>query len=257
VRAGLAGFEMSDYTFPAMVRVNKGMFLMGSAPGEIGHAPSEAPRHEVRIGYDFELGATPISFAQWDAAIAAGAKLHNADDCGWGRDQRPVVNVSWRDVQTYLNWINRLSGLKYRLPTEAEWEYACRAGSLTSHPHGNDDGALDDHAWSARNAQDQTQPVGQLKPNRYGLHDMQGNVWEWCEDTWHESYRVVTPDGYQANAPLDGSAWMQHGDPDCRALRGGSWGDVGPQVFRSADRCAGAIGSRRNDVGFRLARTLD
>jgi formylglycine-generating enzyme required for sulfatase activity len=116
---------------------------------------------------------------------------------------------------------------------------------------------LDDHAWSARNSHEQTQPVGLLKPNRYGLHDMQGNVWEWCEDAWHESYRVVTSDGYHAVAPTDGSAWMQHGDADCRSLRGGSWGDVGPQIFRSADRCGGVVSSRRNDVGFRLARTLD
>jgi formylglycine-generating enzyme required for sulfatase activity len=231
------------------------MFLMGSPANEKGRAESESPRHEVRIGADFEIGVYPVTFAEWDAAVAAGAKLHAPDDCGWGRDRRPVINVSWRDAHAYIGWLNRKGGGGFRLPTEAEWEYACRAGALTRYPHGDSEDDLPNYAWTEFNAGDMSQPVGQLRPNGYGLYDMLGNVWEWCEDNWHESYRVVSG-GYQANAPTDGSAWREGGDHDYNVLRGGSWNEVGPQVFRSADRCGGRSMGRKDDVGFRLARTL-
>ena len=242
--------------FPEMVRVHGGSFLMGSPASEAGRADSEGPLHQVRINYAFALSKCPVTFAEWDAAIAAGAKLHAPDDQGWGRGQHPAVNVSWSDAQAYIAWLNKMGDGRYRLPSEAEWEYACRAGSGARYPHGDDDAPLADHAWSALNSENRIQPVGMLRPNSFGLHDMLGNMWEWCEDTWHDSYRTETSEGFVQTAPTDGSAWSDGGDPSCRTLRGGSWDDAGPQVFRSADRCGGQALARMPNIGFRIAQTL-
>lgn len=256
------GMQMpADFeAYPEMVTVPSGIFMLGSLVTETGRADNEGPRRTVRIDYGFELAKFPVTFAEWDAARREDAKLHNPSDEGWGRDRRPVINVSWADAQAFIAFLNRRRGLtdrpdRYRLPSEAEWEYACRAGTTTRYSFGDDESQLEEHAWFSANAADMTNPVGQKRPNAFGLHDMHGNVFEWCEDTWHDSYRVETADGYQLAAPADGSAWTVGGDPQARVLRGGSWYHSGPQVLRSADRF-GAAPIRNNYIGFRVARAI-
>ena len=188
------------------------------------------------------MGKTEVTFAEWDRCEAAGVCLH-ADDSGWGRGNRPVINVSWNDVQTYINWLNGKTG-KYRLPSEAEWEYAVRGGynnRLYSWGHeigknnANCDGCGSE--WDNK----QTAPVGSFAANPYGLYDMHGNAWEWCQDKYHDTYQ---------GAPTDGSAW-ESGDSPNRVLRGGSWANYA-QSLRSADHAAGSPDNRYNFLGFRL-----
>jgi formylglycine-generating enzyme required for sulfatase activity len=157
-----------------------------------------------------------------------------------------VINVSWDDAKQYVAWLSRTSGQAYRLPTEAEWEYAARAGSLGSYSFGNDEAELEQHAWFRDNSGQKTQPVAKRYANSFGLHDMHGNVWEWVEEPLHNNYN---------GAPSDGSAWLEGGIEGSRILRGGSWADV-PDNLRSAGRGRGATGYRVNHVGFRVARTL-
>jgi formylglycine-generating enzyme required for sulfatase activity len=192
-----------------------------------------------------------VTFLEWDAAIAAGAKLEKPGDVGWGRDRRPAINVSWNDAKAYIAWLNGKLGLEgqrdaYRLPSEAEWEYACRAGTTTPFSFGA--------AISRSQAQfsagsfgsaEQTVPVGSFPANAFGLHDMHGNVWEWCEDAWNANYK---------GAPTDGSAWLT-GDVSSRVSRGGSW-YYNPSLLRSARRTGNASDNRNGDGGFRVARTL-
>jgi eukaryotic-like serine/threonine-protein kinase len=146
-------------------------------------------------------------------------------------DDLPVENVSWNDAQEFVKKLNTAgatgrSPLRFRLPTEAEWEYAARAGTQTAYYFGDDADYLGDYVWYSKNSGGQTHPVGQLKPNAFGLYDMLGNVWEWVEDTWHDSY---------AGAPADGRAWIDPGGESNRVLRGGGWRYV-PQSARSAMR---------------------
>ena len=235
----------ADLAEPEMVPIAPGTFLMGSAKGE-GYA-SERPQHEVRIARPFALGRYAITFDEYDVfAKAAGRKLPG--DAGWGRGRRPAVNVSWDDATAYAQWLSERTGKRYRLPTEAEWEYAARAGTMTIWSCGSDDGDLDRYAWYAANASGKTHPVGEKAPNPSGLCDVHGNVWEWVQDCWHDSY-----DG----APTDGSAWGAEAGGDCerRVVRGGSWFDV-PGDLRSALRFRYGTDYRHNFLGFRLAQDL-
>jgi formylglycine-generating enzyme required for sulfatase activity len=243
----------------AMVTLPPGRFRMGASKTEEGTSSDERPVHDVHIAHAFAIGKYPVTFAQWDAGRAAGANLAEPSDEGWGREDRPVINVSWDDVREWIDWFNARLGLArrpdaYRLPSEAEWEYACRAGTTTPFSFGRTISPLDAN-YDVRKTYGKdgvtgeylgrTTPVGQYPANRFGLHDMHGNVWEWCEDTWHDSYR---------RAPADGSAWLT-GNKSLRVVRGGSWLSL-PLYLRSADRGRNLRTIRDNDVGFRLARTL-
>jgi len=213
----------------------------------------------VTIGHIVAFGIAPVTFAQWDAALAARAPIPHPPDEDWGRDARPVMNVSWDDAQAYVGWLNDRLGLvdkpdAYRLPSEAEWEYGCRAGTTTPFSFGEiittDQANFDgNRAYGGSSASNmylkRTTPVGSFPPNDFGLYDMHGNVWEWCQDTWHGNYR---------GAPTNGSAW-ESGDASRRVVRGGSWFDF-PRYLRSASRDWGTATDRDNDIGFRLARTL-
>jgi formylglycine-generating enzyme required for sulfatase activity len=240
---------------PEMVTIPPGKFLMGAPASEEHSREDERPQHGVQIGYTFALGKHPVTFAEWDAAIEAGAKLKEPDDQGWGRGRRPVINVSWNDAKAYIEWLNTEAGLDgqpdaYRLPSEAEWEYACRAGTTTpfscgatiSTKQANFDGTS---AYSKATFREKTTPVGSFPANAFGLHDMHGNVWEWCEDVLNDCY---------AGAPTDGSAWLT-GDASRRVLRGGSW-DNYPNQLRSAFRYGSNSIYSVNEWGFRLARTI-
>ncbi len=193
--------------------------------------------------------------AEWDACVAADGCSHRPGEggqehgVGWGRGRRPVINVSWNDAKQYVRWLSRKTGKSYRLPSEAEWEYAARAGTRTRYWWGDAIGS--DNAICARCGSrwdnKRTVPVGSFRPNRFGLYDVHGNVWEWVEDCSHKSY---------AGAPTNGRPWTTGGNCRKRILRGGSWGEA-PGHLRSALRIRSGTGVRVNSGGFRVARTLD
>ena len=238
---------------PAMVIVGAGEFLMGS-----GQYPREQPQHTVTIPTQFAVSKFDITFDEWAACAEGGgcAGDPNPSDEGWGRGKHPVINVSWVDAKQYLSWLSRKTGQEYRLLTEAEWEYVARAGSTTTYPWGNAidcekasyDGGPSSSCYykTGRRSFRGTQPVGRYLPNRWGLYDMHGNVWQWCEDSWHPNYR---------GAPEDGTAW-QGGDESMSILRGGAW-NYGPSGLRSADRNWLPRSARTNFLGFRVARSLE
>jgi len=227
---------------PEMVAVPAGEFTMGSPPGEEGRGSAEGPQRKVTIARPFAVGKYEVTFAEWDACVAAGGCKHTPTDSGWGRGKRPVVNVSWNDItKEYLPWLSRNTGTTYRLPTEAEWEYAARAGTTTPFSVGRMITTKQANFEGKR-----TVEVGSFPPNAFGLHDMHGNVWEWVQDCWNANY---------SGAPSDGSAWTT-GDCGRRVLRGGS-GVNYPQDLRSADRFRFTPDLRFHYFGFRVVRTLD
>lgn len=234
------GAVFSDAPFaPEMVVIPPGTFLMGSPDSGPDAYDDEKPQHKVTIGYRFAIGRYPVTFEEFDAFCEATGRKKPGNE-GWGRGRRPVINVSWDDAEAYLNWLAGETGKPYRLPSEAEWEYACRAGTETQHWWGDDfDPAM------VNVGGEKTSEVGAYPANPWGVHDTNGNVWEWVEDTWHSNY-----DG----APADGSAWPG-GDESFRVFRGGSW-NYGPRNVRSANRSRVDSILRFYSSGFRVARTL-
>lgn len=224
---------------PEMVVIPAGAFLMGSPEKEAGRSNNEGPLREVTISA-FAIGRYEVTFPEWDACVAAGSCSHEPEDA-WGRGRQPVMRVSWNDAQEYVGWLSEKTGERYRLPSEAEWEYAARAGTTTRYAFG------DEIAEAQANfGTDKTTGVGSYPANSWGLHDMHGNVWEWVEDCSRGNYD---------SAPTDGTAWLQ-GDCSARVLRGGSWGSK-PEGLRSASRYYGFRPDFRNGIiGFRVARTL-
>ena len=199
----------------AMVVVPAGRFRMGWLSDDGDCHGDEKPVREVVIA-SFALSKHEVTFAQWDACVSSGGcGGHRADDRGRGRADRPVINVNWEHAQSYVSWLSRETGEEYRLPTEAEWEYAAQAGTTTKYSWGNEIGEnrANCDGCGSRWDDSETAPVGSFPANAWGLHDMHGNVWEWVRDCWNGSY---------AGAPVDGSAWLS-GNCSGRVLRGGSW----------------------------------
>jgi formylglycine-generating enzyme required for sulfatase activity len=241
---------------PEMVVLPGGTFVMGSPPEEEGRFKSEGPQRKVHVT-GFALARTPLTFEEFDAFCSATGRS-TPDDRGFGRGRRPVINVSWEDAQAYLGWLNGLiAGRPYRLPSEAEWEYACRAGTTT--PVAFDDTNITqkgrylplfaEKETSKERSTHGTTPVDDLDAeNVWGLRHMHGNVWEWVEDCWHENYE---------GAPEDGRAWRSENGGDCssRVVRGGSWAND-PRTHRSACRVWKEPDYRSKAFGFRPARTL-
>ena len=200
----------------------------------------------MTIAKPFAISTFPITFAEWDACVAVGG-CPNVNDSGFGRGNRPVVNVNWEDARQYVAWLTRMTGKPYRLLSESEWEYAARAGTSTRYFWGDEIGKGNANCigcgsqWDGR----MTSPVRSFKPNPFGVYDAYGNVWQWVEDCHHDNY-----DG----APTDGSAWIA-GDCSRRVNRGGSWNDD-PLFVRSAVRDGAATADRDYHGGFRLGRTL-
>ncbi len=223
--------------FPEMVALPGGTFLMGSPDDEDGRYDNEGPQHEVTIS-PFAIGRYPVTFDEYGAFCGATGRAQPPDE-GWGRARRPVINVDWHDALAFCHWLSGVTGSSYRLPTEAEWEYACRAGTVGATYAQNGLGH-DDIAWWARNSGGRTQTVGGKQPNGWGLHDTLGNVWEWCADglRTYDQTPMVDPVGRQGPR---------------RAVRGGSWYDSARGV-RAARRYAFAPGRRNNNLGFRCAR---
>jgi len=233
---------------PQMVVIPAGSFRMGSPESEDGRHGNEGPQHTVSIAAPLAVGRFAVTFEEWDACVAdGGCGGRRPADKGWGRGRRPVINVSWDDVQHYVVWLSQRTGEPYRLLSEAEWEYAARAGTVKARYWGNQPGhkLANCHgcgsAWDGR----QTAPVGSFPPNRFGLFDMLGNVWQWVADCYHDNYEA---------APADGSAWTL-GECNYRMLRGGSWFNS-PSRLRSACRGGSSSGYRGDDDGFRVARAV-
>jgi|SoiMethySBSTD1v2_1073268.scaffolds.fasta_scaffold79723_3 formylglycine-generating enzyme required for sulfatase activity len=229
---------------PEMVVVPAGEFFMGSNDG----GASEKPLHKVNIAKAFAVGKFEVTFAEWDACVAAGGCPRSPEDQAWGRGRRPVINVSWDDVtKEYLPWLNRTTGKTYRLLTEAEWEYAARSSTRTAYSWGDsvDKNKANCSGCGSQWDNKQTAPVGSFQPNAFGLHDMLGNVWEWVQDCYTRNY---------VGAPSDGSA-VSDAASCSRVRRGGSW-DGAPNALYPSGRLGNGPRSRFNNMGFRVARTL-
>jgi formylglycine-generating enzyme required for sulfatase activity len=231
---------------PELVVIPAGEFMMGSSEGEEGRYDWEGPQHRVTIGRRFAIGRYTVTFTEYDRFCEATRRETPGDE-GWGRGRRPVINVSSEDAQSYISWLSQQTRRAYRLPSEAEWEYACRAGTTTRYSFG--DAITPKDANYADSGLNRTSGVGVYPGNPWGLHDMHGNVFEWVEDDWHENYR---------GAPADGSAWKETktgSDPRVCMLRGGSWGDNSWDC-RSAFRSGLVTRFRSSVIGFRVARTF-
>lgn len=223
---------------PDMVVIPPGSYERGSTNGD----DDEMPVQHVTIGKSFAIGKTEVTQGQWKSIM--GNNPSGFKKCG---ENCPVEKVSWDDAQQFISKLNAKTGKQYRLPTEAEWEYACRGGEKYEYCGSND---LDSVAWygaystQAGNSKVTTHPVATKKPNAFGLYDMSGNVYEWVEDSYHPNYN---------KSPTDGSAWIGNGYE--RILRGSSW-NGNPQDERAAGRERNLPVYRDDDDGFRLARTL-
>ncbi|MBT9288711.1 SUMF1/EgtB/PvdO family nonheme iron enzyme [Prosthecodimorpha staleyi] len=239
---------------PEMVVVPLGSFTMGSPVNEEKRGSNEGPQRTVRIGTSFAVGKFTVSFAEWDACVAGGGcNGYRPEDEDWGRGKMPVTKVSWEDAKAYVAWLSMVTGKSYRLLTEAEWEYAARAGTTTpfwwgpsiSTSQANYDGNLTYGNGKKGEFRKRTVPVDSFVPNPFGLYQMHGNVWQWVEDCFVDGYK---------NAPTDGSANTIH-DCSSRLLRGGSR-NSDPVLLRSAARDWNSPGARNYLFGFRVARTL-
>ncbi|RZN40296.1 MAG: formylglycine-generating enzyme family protein [Methanosarcinales archaeon] len=241
------------------VLIPAGEFEMGSPSDEEGMWDNEGPVHRVTIRKAFYMGRYEVTQEQWREVMGATSRVSSVttsflqvlyfaldfmagDLSRFKGDNRPVERVSWDDVQEFIRKLNEKEGTdKYRLPSEAEWEYACRAGTTTRYSFGDSESKLGDYAWYRDNSGDKTHLVGQKKPNPYGLYDMHGNVWELVQDEWHSGYNGM---------PTDGSAW-ESGSGANRVGRGGDW-SISARFCRSACRNYGDPGIRDRSVGFRL-----
>ena len=247
-------FKKSFFFEPEMVRIKGGSFMMGSDVYS-----EEQPIHKVTINYDFEIGKYPVTFEEYDY-YCDEVREKKVLDSGFGRGKRPVINVSWNDAKAYTRWLSKKTGKSYRLPTEAEWEFVARAGTQTRWSFGDNENSLQDYAWYKKNSYYKgeghkdygTQQVGRKKANPWGVHDMHGNVWEWCEDWYMDNYEKT---------PIDGT--IQGNNKGLffekivfnKVVRGGSWYDYAYHI-RSASRHRINPTNRGNSIGFRLQRTL-
>jgi len=195
---------------PEMVMLPAGTFLMGSPESEAGRFGNEGPQHEVTISRPFALGRYPVTFNEYDH-FCAEAGREKPGDRGWGRGRRPVINVNHEDAEAYCAWLSDVTGSAYQLPSEAMWEYACRAGTTTAYAFGDQLTRMQANFDDLESGM--TSEVGTYPANAWHLHDMHGNVWEWCQDWFHPSYE---------GAPDDGNAWLAPASTR-RVLRGGSW----------------------------------
>lgn len=228
---------------PELVVVPAGRFTMGAG----GRYRRELPAHEVSIARPFAIGRYEVTFDEWQACVDAAACARVPDDHRWGRGRRPVINVTFAEIGAYLDWLSETTGHRYRLPSEAEWDYANRAGSTSQYWWG--DKAGDGHAncrdcgsrWGSKG----TAPVGSFAPNPFGLHDTSGNVWEWVEDCWQPDLN---------GAPSDGTPRFA-GDCRLRVIRGGAWYYV-KKTARSAWRSKNDVRANSYAIGFRVVREL-
>lgn len=242
----LVSFRECAKDCPEMVVIPAGTFMMGLTPGDPNGYTNELPRHPVTIARAFAVSKFDVTLADWGACVQLGG-CPKVSDSGWEGGTQPVINVSWDEARLYVGWLKKMTGKDYRLLSESEWEYAARAGTTTVYPLGNEIGRNNANCNGCGSQWDKKQPapVGSFPPNKFGLYDMAGNIWQWVEDCFHKTY-----DG----APGDASAWIK-GDCKYRVFRGGSWADL-PQLLRAANRGWYSSDFRGFLVGIRVGRTL-
>jgi formylglycine-generating enzyme required for sulfatase activity len=232
-----------------MQQIPAGRFKMGCEPSRDavlgGCDNDEKPALDVNLR-PFQISRTEITFAQWDACTDDGACI-KAQDQGWGRGQQPVIYVSWRDVQVYIKWLNSKTGKRYQLPTEAQWAYAARAGGNSAFPWGNSIACNNANYGNYKNEcrTDRAKPVASFAPNRFGLYDTTGNLWEWVQDCWTASLQ---------GASNRGAARTSCKSRGKRVVRGGSWSNDS-RIIRTASRHGYSETDRSRIIGFRLALT--
>lgn len=247
---------------PKMIVVPAGKFIMGTSETQRSVFKSEHPAHPVHIKKPFAIGQFELTFQEYDEFVKSTG-YQKPSDLGWGskywgRGKTPVFNVSWHDAKRYLAWLSQQTGAHYRLPTEAEWEYAARAGTTSTYTTGECITA-DQANFHDKEQYANCEPTGQyrgkaietgtFKPNAWGLYDVHGNILEWTEDCWHDSYD---------HAPADGSAWLDEDDANCqrRVLRGGSWSGRAVEL-RSGTRSNNLADFKSIFIGFRVVRELE
>ncbi|MDZ7629552.1 MAG: SUMF1/EgtB/PvdO family nonheme iron enzyme [Parvularculaceae bacterium] len=237
---------------PDLAELDAGTFLMGAAPGEAGAKEFEGPQVPVTLTRRIAMAVRETTFAEWGLCVADGV-CAALPDSGFGRGKRPVVNVSLPEAEAYVRWLSNKTGRRYRLPSEAEWEYSARAGAASAFAFGatidagraNYDASIVDPAGVPGRRRGVTAPSGSFAPNAYGLFDMNGNVWEWTADCWRASHSGRPTDA----APVSGPCAS-------RVIKGGAWSAPASST-RPAHRDGAVAASRRNDVGFRVVRDLD
>jgi formylglycine-generating enzyme required for sulfatase activity len=260
------GMVFQDAPFaPELVVIPPGRFMMGSPEDESGRDDNEGPQHEVTIPHALAVGRYAVTFEEWDFAQddkdwtpVTGMQPRKPDDERWGRGRRPAIDVSWDDAKAYVKWLAHRTGQAYRLLSEAEWEYACRAETATPFWWGasikldraNYDGNFIYAGGGSRGeSRHRTVAIDSFEPNPWGLYQVHGNVWEWCEDCWRDSYKRKPE-----NSKLSGAAWTGIGRR--RVLRGGSCLSD-PASLRAAKRFWNYTYVRHSTVGFRVSRTLN
>lgn len=236
----------ADYTDPVtgmeFMAIQGGTFMMGNSGDDFAK-----PVHEVKVK-PFLLGRFEVTFEQYAKFCSSNGRLIPSDS-GWGMSERPVINVSWMDAIDFTKWLSEKTGKIFRLPSEAEWEYAARGGTTTKFPWGDEKGRNQANCRDCGSQWDNrmTSPTGSFSPNGYGLYDMTGNVYEWCQDIQHSNYR---------GAPLDASPWLTDGKAGERVDRGGSWYRPASEMDVSA-RCSDKAELRNNEIGFRVVMEED
>jgi formylglycine-generating enzyme required for sulfatase activity len=242
-------FRECAHLCPELIAVRTGEFLMGSPETEKGRFTYEGPQRKIIFTKPFAVSKFELTFQEWDVCARDGGCAQVSDN-GFGRGTQPVINVSRRDAQHYVSWLSRMTGQPYRLMSEAEWEYVARGGTQTIYFWGDEIGKRKANCNGCGSDWDRKQPapVGSFGPNNFNLYDTTGNVWEWVEDCWHDSYL--------GNPPSDGAAWITEcPDTNRGIVRGGSWRN-GPQGLRIALRSWYPADGRHDALGFRIARTL-
>lgn len=234
-----------------LVRVPNGSAMIGASPSDPVRRSTEQPRTRVRFDAEFYMAAAPITFALFDCYSRDAGKVL-ADDAGFGRGARPAINISWLEAVDFCRWLSHQTGHAYRLPSEAAWEYACRAGSITPYATGETittaEANFDPSGPDPIGFREQTTPVGAFAPNAWGLFDMHGNVAEWCADAWRPNLQALDRNG--APQPVDVTA------PDATAVtRGGGW-TAKRQYLRASERYHYAIDHGFEMIGFRVCRNI-
>lgn len=266
---------------PEMVVIQGGDFIRAEDPGPWARGERNfGPAYVVDITRAYAIGRTEVTWDQWAMCVEARSCREIEADEGFGRGDRPVVNVTWHDARAFADWLSERTGERYRLPSEAEWEYAARGGTDSRYLHGDGEAAgsafcrYANHTAAdsrqeadAKNTAcadgfpDETAPVGRFAPNGYGLHDVAGNVWEWIADCWHDPEWETRGEWYRAYppwAPRDGSPYVgTERECESRGMRGGSWRNVGPHVFSPHFRNFDHATSAYPNLGFRVAREID
>jgi formylglycine-generating enzyme required for sulfatase activity len=230
---------------PKMVMIPAGNFAMGSPPAESARRQDEGPQHLVTISLPFYVGKYEVTLKEWEACVRDQGCTHQPRNEVWSHANSPVTDVNWIDALAYVDWLTSKTGKNYRLLSEAEWEYAARAGSKTAYSFGPTPDNLSSFAWFAGNSKSQPHLVGEKLSNEFGLYDMHGNVMEWTQDCWNENF---------IGAPTDGRSWT-NGLCSQRVWRGGSWAGKPEQLRSSSRNSSSAAESRYSDLGFRVAMT--